>query len=128
MNCGALAFVQVLYKNLGVDMKDVKPTQLLRGRTREIVGNPDFSNKDSTHVQQQLQPVAPIPPESTGGAQMLPMLSQSEVEFPQELPAPVPHPTAVVTAASLSQVSLKPELDSSCKVTASLVLYSCVDL
>jgi CCR4-NOT transcription complex subunit 1 len=106
MNCGALAFVQVLYKNLGVDMKDVKPTQLLRGRTREIEGNPDFSNKDSAHVQQQLQPVAPIPPESTGGAQMLPMLSQSEVEFPQELPAPVPHPTAVVTVASLSQVSL----------------------
>ncbi|CAK9867154.1 unnamed protein product [Sphagnum jensenii] len=116
--------IEVLYKNLGVDMKDVKPTQLLRGRTREIEGNPDFSNKDSTHVQQQLQPVAPIPPESTGGAQMLPMLSQSEVEFPQELPAPVPHPTAVVTVASLSQVSLKPELDSSCKVTASLVLYS----
>ncbi|KAH8935189.1 hypothetical protein BDL97_17G016600 [Sphagnum fallax] len=98
--------IEVLYKNLGVDMKDVKPTQLLRGRTREIEGNPDFSNKDSTHVQQQLQPVAPIPPESTGGAQMLPMLSQSEVEFPQELPAPVPHPTAVVTAASLSQVAM----------------------
>ncbi|KAL3683907.1 hypothetical protein R1sor_001929 [Riccia sorocarpa] len=38
--------IEVLYKNLGVDMKDVKPTQLLKGRPRDIEGNPDFSTKD----------------------------------------------------------------------------------
>ncbi|KAH9287615.1 hypothetical protein KI387_031732 [Taxus chinensis] len=38
--------IEVLFKNLGVETKDVKPTQLLKGRAREIEGNPDFSNKD----------------------------------------------------------------------------------
>jgi CCR4-NOT transcription complex subunit 1 len=27
-------------------MKDVKPSSLLKDRTRQVVGNPDFSNKD----------------------------------------------------------------------------------
>ncbi|KAK3124635.1 hypothetical protein QOZ80_7BG0589710 [Eleusine coracana subsp. coracana] len=38
--------IEVLFKNLGVDMKDVKPSSLLKDRTRQVVGNPDFSNKD----------------------------------------------------------------------------------
>ncbi|KAK1261309.1 hypothetical protein QJS04_geneDACA021630 [Acorus gramineus] len=38
--------IEVLFKNLGVDMKDVKPTSLLKDRIREVEGNPDFSNKD----------------------------------------------------------------------------------
>lgn len=38
--------IEVLFKNLGVDMKDVKVSQLLKGRLREVEGNPDFSNKD----------------------------------------------------------------------------------
>lgn len=42
---GAIIF-QVFFKNLGVDIKDVKPTSFLKDRTREIDGNPDFSNKD----------------------------------------------------------------------------------
>ncbi|KAH7284495.1 hypothetical protein KP509_34G056500 [Ceratopteris richardii] len=44
--------IEVLFKNLGVDMKDVKVSQLLKGRPREIEGNPDFSNKDAgiTHT------------------------------------------------------------------------------
>lgn len=37
---------QVLFKHLGVDLKDVTPTSLLKDRVREIEGNPDFSNKD----------------------------------------------------------------------------------
>jgi CCR4-NOT transcription complex subunit 1 len=45
---------QVLFKNLGVDTKDVKPTQLLKGRAREVEGNLDFSNKDIGIVQQQV--------------------------------------------------------------------------
>lgn len=38
--------LQVLFKNLSVDMKDVKPSSLLKDRTRQMAGNPDFSNKD----------------------------------------------------------------------------------
>ncbi|KAM0835823.1 hypothetical protein ACQ4PT_062703 [Festuca glaucescens] len=38
--------IEVLFKNLSVDMKDVKPTSLLKDRGREVEGNPDFSNKD----------------------------------------------------------------------------------
>ncbi|CAM6014740.1 unnamed protein product [Sphagnum balticum] len=94
--------IEVLYKNLGVDMKDVKATQLLRGRMREIEGNPDFSNKD-------LHTVAPVPPEPTGGALVMPMLSQPAVELPPELSAPVPHPAAA-NAASLSQVQFRHSL------------------
>lgn len=56
------SFLQDLYKNLGVDMKYVKPTQLLRGWTQDVEGNPDFSDKDSALVQ-WFQPVVPIPPE-----------------------------------------------------------------
>ncbi|CAI5975139.1 unnamed protein product [Closterium sp. NIES-65] len=38
--------IEVLFKNLGIEMKEVKPSQLLVGRQREMEGNPDFSNKD----------------------------------------------------------------------------------
>ncbi|WJX85826.1 hypothetical protein P8452_68221 [Trifolium repens] len=46
--------IEVLYKNLGVDMKDVTPTSLLKDRKREIEGNPDFSNKDVGASQSQI--------------------------------------------------------------------------
>ncbi|CAN4125895.1 unnamed protein product [Withania somnifera] len=39
--------IEVLFKNLGVDLKEVVPTSLLRDRVREVEGNPDFSNKDA---------------------------------------------------------------------------------
>lgn len=35
-------------------MKDVTPTSLLKDRTREIEGNPDFSNKDVGASQSQM--------------------------------------------------------------------------
>ncbi|KAF8113037.1 hypothetical protein N665_0058s0130 [Sinapis alba] len=46
--------IEVLFKNLGVDLKEVAPTSLLKDRKREIDGNPDFSNKDLgvTHLSQ----------------------------------------------------------------------------
>ncbi|XP_033138412.1 CCR4-NOT transcription complex subunit 1 isoform X1 [Brassica rapa] len=46
--------IEVLFKNLGVDLKEVAPTSLLKDRKREIDGNPDFSNKDLgvTHISQ----------------------------------------------------------------------------
>ncbi|KAK6936303.1 CCR4-NOT transcription complex subunit 1, HEAT repeat [Dillenia turbinata] len=49
--------IEVLFKNLGVDMKEVKPTSLLKDRVREVEGNPDFSNKD---VASQPQMVSEI--------------------------------------------------------------------
>lgn len=45
---------QVLFKNLGVDLKDVAPTSLLKDRVREVEGNPDFSNKDAGSSQSQI--------------------------------------------------------------------------
>ncbi|KAL1217144.1 hypothetical protein V5N11_021478 [Cardamine amara subsp. amara] len=46
--------IEVLFKNLNVDLKEVAPTSLLKDRKREIEGNPDFSNKDLgvTHISQ----------------------------------------------------------------------------
>ncbi|GLT84370.1 hypothetical protein SLE2022_026050 [Rubroshorea leprosula] len=46
--------IEVLFKNLGVDMKDITPTSLLKDRKREIEGNPDFSNKDVGVSQPQM--------------------------------------------------------------------------
>ncbi|KAJ4956450.1 hypothetical protein NE237_013233 [Protea cynaroides] len=46
--------IEVLFKNLGVDMKDVKPTSLLKDRIREVEGNPDFSTKDIGASQPQM--------------------------------------------------------------------------
>lgn len=47
-----LDLVQVLFKNLGVDVKEVKPSLLISSRNRETEGNPDFSIKDMTTVSQ----------------------------------------------------------------------------
>ncbi|XP_054784760.1 uncharacterized protein LOC129291440 isoform X2 [Prosopis cineraria] len=46
--------IEVLLKNLGVDMKDITPTSLLKDRKREVDGNPDFSNKDVGASQAQI--------------------------------------------------------------------------
>uniref|UniRef100_A0A1D1XGX4 CCR4-NOT transcription complex subunit 1 n=1 Tax=Anthurium amnicola TaxID=1678845 RepID=A0A1D1XGX4_9ARAE len=43
--------IEVLFKNLSVDLKDVKPTLLLKDRLREVEGNPDFSTKDISATQ-----------------------------------------------------------------------------
>ncbi|CAI0393707.1 unnamed protein product [Linum tenue] len=48
--------IEVLFKNLSVDMKDITPTSLLKDRKREIEGNPDFSNKDVGPSQSQIVP------------------------------------------------------------------------
>lgn len=46
--------IEVLFKNLGVDLKEITPTSLLKDRRREIEGNPDFSNKDMGASQSQM--------------------------------------------------------------------------
>nr|KAJ0212878.1 hypothetical protein LSAT_V11C400217630 [Lactuca sativa] len=39
--------VQVLFKNLNVDLKEVSPSSLLMDKVREVEGSPNFSNKMS---------------------------------------------------------------------------------
>ncbi|XVF79827.1 hypothetical protein PTKIN_Ptkin15bG0021000 [Pterospermum kingtungense] len=46
--------IEVLFKNLSVDMKDITLTSLLKDRKRELEGNPDFSNKDVGASQPQM--------------------------------------------------------------------------
>lgn len=65
-----VVLLQVLFKNLAVDMKDVKPTSLLKDRVRDVEGNPDFSNKDIT-------PQAPIIAEVNPG--LVPSMNQAEL-------------------------------------------------
>ncbi|CAI9279427.1 unnamed protein product [Lactuca saligna] len=44
--------IEILFKNLELDMKAVTPTSLLKDRVRKIEGNPDFCNKDVGSSQQ----------------------------------------------------------------------------
>ncbi|XP_021748044.1 CCR4-NOT transcription complex subunit 1-like isoform X1 [Chenopodium quinoa] len=46
--------IEVLFKNLGVQIKEVTPTSLLRDRVRVVEGNPDFSNKEFVAPQQPI--------------------------------------------------------------------------
>ncbi|XP_073064928.1 uncharacterized protein [Primulina eburnea] len=46
--------IEVLFKNLGVDLKEVTPTSLLKDKIREVEGNPDFSNKEVGSSQPQM--------------------------------------------------------------------------
>ncbi|VAH18015.1 unnamed protein product [Triticum turgidum subsp. durum] len=64
--------IEVLFKNLSVDMKDVKPSSLLKDRTRQLEGNPDFSNKDVTASQ------IPVVAEVSSG--MIPAKNVAEVQ------------------------------------------------
>lgn len=63
--------IEVLFKNLGVQIKDVTPASLLRDRVRVVEGNPDFSNKDFA---------APQPPIS----------SEDQVAMPEPMEPPKP--------------------------------------
>lgn len=72
---------QVLFKNLGVDLKDVIPTSLLKDKIREVEGNPDFSNKDVGPSQ------APVVNEVKPGI----ISTLNQVEVPLEV-ATSPHP------------------------------------
>ncbi|GMP24044.1 hypothetical protein CsSME_00001441 [Camellia sinensis var. sinensis] len=68
--------IEVLFKNLGVDMKEVKPTSLLKDRVREVEGNPDFSNKDIGASQPQLVELQPEISNSSQSGGQLNLLSQ----------------------------------------------------
>ncbi|KAF3440045.1 hypothetical protein FNV43_RR18323 [Rhamnella rubrinervis] len=46
--------IEVLFKLLNVELKEITPTSLLKDRKREIEGNPDFSNKDIGASQPQM--------------------------------------------------------------------------
>ncbi|MFS7959667.1 putative MIF4G-like domain superfamily, CCR4-NOT transcription complex subunit 1 [Helianthus anomalus] len=46
--------IEVLFKNLNVDLKEVTPSSHLIDKVGEIEGNPDFSNKDVGTAQQPI--------------------------------------------------------------------------
>ncbi|KAI3741197.1 hypothetical protein L1987_58865 [Smallanthus sonchifolius] len=46
--------IEVLFKNLNVDLKEVTPSSHLIDKVREVEGNPDFSNKDVGSAQQPI--------------------------------------------------------------------------
>lgn len=75
--------IEVLFKNLNVDMKEVKPSKLLEGLEREIDGNPDFSNKEAVFSQSP----SPAPSATIESAQSaaVPSLPQ-QLDIPPELP------------------------------------------
>ncbi|KAL2514000.1 transcription regulator [Forsythia ovata] len=74
--------IEVLFKNLGVDLKDVTPTSLLKDRVREVEGNPDFSNKD----------LGSSLPQMVNEVKSGTISTQNQVELPLDVASP-PHPT-----------------------------------
>lgn len=84
--------LQVLFKNLNVDMKELKPSKLLEGLERELEGNPDFSNKDPVFSQ------SPSPaPSANDSAQTV-----SVPSLPQQLDIPTEVSIVTQSATSLS--------------------------
>ncbi|KAK1408886.1 hypothetical protein QVD17_41009 [Tagetes erecta] len=67
--------IEVLFKNLSVDLKEVTPSSLLMDKVREIEGNPDFSNKDVGSVQQPM----------TGEVKSNMISTLNQVELPVEV-------------------------------------------
>lgn len=73
--------IEVLFKNLGVDLKEVGPTSLLKDRVREVEGNPDFSNKDAGGSSQ---------PQMVADVKSGVISSLNQVELPLEVASPHP--------------------------------------
>ncbi|XP_074578118.1 uncharacterized protein LOC141834681 isoform X2 [Curcuma longa] len=89
--------IEVLFKNLSVDMKEVKPTTLLIDKIREVEGNPDFSNKDIT---------AAHPPLVEINSGLLP--PSSHVELQTEVKSssdPGSHPNAMAQYTSAPHIT-----------------------
>ncbi|KAL3516917.1 hypothetical protein ACH5RR_023819, partial [Cinchona calisaya] len=73
--------IEVMFKNIGVDLKDVAPTSLLKDKVREVEGNPDFSIKDVGSSQQQM----------AGEVKSSMISTINQVELPLEVSVPA-HP------------------------------------
>lgn len=81
--------IEVLFKNLGVDLKEVVPSSLLKDRVREVEGNPDFSNKDAGGSSQ---------PQMVADAKSGIISSLNQVELPLEVASPHPSgPSRILT-------------------------------
>ncbi|XP_059651610.1 uncharacterized protein LOC132299153 [Cornus florida] len=71
--------IEVLFKNLGKDLKGVTPTSLLKDRVRQVEGNPDFSTKDVGASQPQM-----VGDVKSGGL----ISTLNQVELPLEVASP----------------------------------------
>ncbi|CAN4111809.1 unnamed protein product [Withania somnifera] len=91
--------IEVLFKNLGVDLKEVVPTSLLKDRVREVEGNPDFSNKDAGGSSQ---------PQMVADVKSGIISSLNQVELPLEVASP--HPSG--PSRILNQYAAPPHLPS----------------
>ena len=87
-------FLQVLFKNLNVDMKEVKPSKLLENRVRELEGNPDFSNKEPIHAQ----PAQVASESTTPYVAVVPSLPQ-QLDLLLDIPAGNNSATTMTTSA-----------------------------
>lgn len=69
--------IEVLFRNLDMDLKAITPTSLLKGRVRKFEGSPDFSNKDvgssEQHIVEEVNSTmrsdvnqVELPPEASG--------------------------------------------------------------
>lgn len=92
-------YLQVLFKNLNVDMKEVKPSKLLEGLEREVEGNPDFSNKDPVFSQ---SPSPALSANNSSQSVTVPSLPQ-QLDIPPELPIPT-QPATSLASSVISQV------------------------
>ncbi|MFS7946426.1 putative MIF4G-like domain superfamily, CCR4-NOT transcription complex subunit 1 [Helianthus anomalus] len=70
--------IEVLFKNLNVDLKEVTPSSHLIDKVGEIEGNPDFSNKDVGTAQQPI----------VGEVKSNMISTLNQVELPVEYAAP----------------------------------------
>ncbi|XP_024374833.1 uncharacterized protein [Physcomitrium patens] len=91
--------IEVLFKNLNVDMKEVKPSKLLEGLEREVEGNPDFSNKDPVFSQ---SPSPALSANNSSQSVTVPSLPQ-QLDIPPELPIPT-QPATSLASSVISQL------------------------
>uniref|UniRef100_A0A7I4E1I6 CCR4-Not complex component Not1 C-terminal domain-containing protein n=1 Tax=Physcomitrium patens TaxID=3218 RepID=A0A7I4E1I6_PHYPA len=91
--------IEVLFKNLNVDVREVKHSKLLEGLEREVEGNPDFSNKDPIFSQ---SPSPALSASSSAPTVPVPSLPQ-QLDMPPELPSVI-QPATSLTSSVIAQL------------------------
>lgn len=85
--------IEVLFKNLHLELKDVKPMQLLQGRRRDLEGNQDFSNKGLAAAKALAAMAEPAPtPPKTPPKPPTPPTKDQIPSTPPEAPSSQPLP------------------------------------
>lgn len=102
--------IEVLFKNLHLELKDVKPTHLLQGRRRDLEGNQDFSNKGLAAAKALAAMAEPVPtPPKTPPKPPTPPTKDQPVSAPTEAPSSQPLPPKPSTPVASPMQSLEEE-------------------